>query len=66
MAVRHAGIQALAALPASVRAHHVGLGPSLVDEDQPGRIKAALEALPARATPGDVGARLFRRQNTFF
>ena len=45
---------------------HVGLGPSLVDEDQAGRVKPSLILLPLRAPPGDVGPILLAGVQAFF
>jgi hypothetical protein len=45
---------------------HVGLGPSLVDEDQPFGFKPALVFLPPLASPGDVGATLLAGVQAFF
>jgi len=47
-------------------ARHVGLGPSLVDEHQPPRVKPALMLLPPGATTGDVGAVLLAGAKVFF
>jgi hypothetical protein len=60
------GDQPLAASGAAVRARHVGLGPGLVDEDEPRRIKATLILLPLRPSPGDVGAILLAGVQAFF
>jgi hypothetical protein len=43
-----------------IQAGHVGLGPSLVDEDKPRRIELGLMALPAFTPPCDVGPVLLR------
>ena len=51
---------------APVAAGHVGLGPSLVDEDQALGIKPALIHPPAGPPPGDVGAILFAGVQAFF
>jgi hypothetical protein len=48
------GWQALAAGRPSEQRRHVGLGPGLVDEHQPGRIHAILMGLPLGAAPSDV------------
>ena len=66
VAVRDLGDEALAAGAAAVGSGHVGLGPSLVDEDQARRIKPALIFLPLRPSPGDVGAILFSGVQAFF
>jgi hypothetical protein len=45
---------------------HVGLGPSLVDEDQPFGVKPALIFLPSLAPTGDVGAILLAGAQALF
>ena len=45
---------------------HVGLGPSLVDEDQPFGINPTLILPPLRPPPGNVGAVLFGGVQGFF
>jgi hypothetical protein len=60
------GDQPLASGRAAVGARHVGLGPGLIDEDEPPRIKAALILLPLRPSPGDVGAILLAGVQAFF
>src|SRR5213075_740728 len=65
-AVRDLGDQPLAASAASMRARHVGLGPSLVDEDETGGIKPPLVLLPLRSSPGDLGALLLAGVQAFF
>ena len=52
--------------PAAVRAGHIGLGPSLVDEDQALGINASLVAPPTGALAGDVGPRLLGGAQGFF
>jgi hypothetical protein len=65
MAMRHLGLEALAARrPASER-RHVGLGPGLIDEDEAGRIDLRLMALPPSATSCDVRAILLAGDNVF-
>ena len=54
-----------ASAPASER-RHVGLGPSLVDEDQAGRIDRRLMRFPARSPPGDVRPVLYAGKRGFF
>jgi hypothetical protein len=49
-----------------VRSRHVGFGPSLVDEDQPTRIKPTLVLLPLAPPAGDVGAVLLGGEQAFF
>jgi hypothetical protein len=51
---------------ASVPAGHVGLGPSLVDEDQAPRVKSALMLLPPGSPPSHVGAILLAGVQAFF
>ena len=64
--VRHLGNQARAAQRASVTAGHVGLGPSLVDEDQAPWIKPALILLPPLPPQGDVRPVLLAGVQAFF
>jgi hypothetical protein len=45
---------------------HVGLGPSLIDEDEPRRIDAGLAMTPARALARDIRAILLAGQHGFF
>ena len=45
---------------------HVGLDPSLIDEDEPVRIKSSLPGLPTLSPTRDVGARLFEGEQCFF
>jgi hypothetical protein len=47
-------------------ARHVGLGPGLVDEDQPRSSKLSLMSLPALTPPSDVGSILFGCVQAFF
>jgi hypothetical protein len=47
-------------------AGHVGLGPGLVDEDEPPRIDRRLTRLPALTPPGDVRPVLFGGAQAFF
>ena len=66
VAVRGLGDQGLAPCAPAVGPDHVGLGPGLIDEDQPPRVNLALMALPPRPAPGDVGAVLFAGVHGFF
>jgi hypothetical protein len=45
---------------------HVGLGPSLVDEDEAPGVRPVLAFLPLLAPPGDLWTQLFGRQHAFF
>ena len=58
--------QPLAACATAVKPHHLGVGGSLVDEHQPGRIKQTLFAYPASACLRYVRALLLRRAQAFF
>jgi hypothetical protein len=49
-----------------VGARHVGLGPGLIDKDEPYRIKMALITFPTFPPPFDVGPVLFGRVQAFF
>ena len=51
----HHGREALAAGRPPEQRRHIGLGPGLVDEHQPGGIDAALIGFPLGAAPSDVG-----------
>ena len=66
MAVRDAGGEPFALRAPAAQRRHVGLGPGLVDEDEAGRVDAALIALPALTLSGDVGTRLLGGQHAFF
>jgi hypothetical protein len=57
--------QPLAAGATAVQPHHLGIGESLIDKKQPGRIKQALFAHPASACPSHVCALLLRRAQSF-
>jgi len=59
MAVRDRGDQARPALLTTAPSSHVGGGPGLVDEDEPGRIKPALALAPPLARGVHVRAHLF-------
>ena len=59
VAVRAGRPQPLAPGAAAMAAGHVGLGPGLVQEDEPAGIKLALRALPLPAAPRDVRPLLF-------
>jgi len=50
----------------AMRAHHIGLHPGLVDEDQPFSCDPALVAAPAGAPARDVAPRLLGGQQSFF
>lgn len=60
------GNQPVAAQAAPMRPRHVGLGPGLIDKDQPPGIKIALITLPTFTPPFDVGPVLFGRVQAFF
>jgi hypothetical protein len=64
--VRDLCAQPLAARRPAVRAGHVGLGPGLVEEDQAGRIDAALILAPLRAPTAYVRAILLARDQRLF
>ena len=64
--VRRAGDQPLAPGATPVRAGHVGLGPSLVDEDQARGIKPPLVLLPLSAPSCHVGPSLLAGVQAFF
>ena len=64
--MRHLGEQLVSSRSPAAKARHVGLGPGLVDDDQPRWIKPALMHLPAQAPSCDVGAILFGGEQSFF
>jgi hypothetical protein len=56
----------LASGAAAMSARHVGLGPGLVDEDEPPRIDPRLTRSPPLTPPGDVRPVLFGCAKAFF
>ena len=66
VAVRHLVDQRQAASAPAAQARHVGLGPGFVDEDEPGRIRPALELLPLLAPSRHLGPQLLGGKNAFF
>jgi hypothetical protein len=66
MAAGHLGLKPLSTQTPSAQRRHVGLGPGLIDEDEPPRIDLALIGLPARPLAGDVRPVLLAWQNGFF
>ncbi len=66
LAVGRLGVDALAPRRAAMTAHHIGLGPGLVDEDEACRVKLALMLPPADAAAGDVGPVLLAGVHGFF
>ena len=60
------GAQPLAPATAAMSARHVGLGPGLVDEDEPPGIKPPLITLPACPPTRHVAPVLLGRQHAFF
>ena len=50
----------------AMRAGHVGLGPGLIQEHEPTRVKLALRALPPATAAYDVGPVLLGGHQTFF
>jgi len=65
-AVRHVSDEPLALWSAAMRARHVRLRPSLVDEDQALRINLVLVTPPTLALTRDVRTMLFGRVQAFF
>ena len=55
VAVRNGADQALAARGAAIDARHVGLHPSLVDEDQPRSFELRLALAPSLPRRGNIG-----------
>ena len=66
VAVGCLGGQGLAPHTPAVGADHVGLGPGLIDEDQPPRVNLALMPLPPSAASGHVGPVLLAGAHGFF
>ena len=66
MAVRHLRLQAFATATPAAQRRHVGLGPGLVDEDEPADVEARLQSLPAGASARDVRPILLAGVNGFF
>ena len=66
VAVRPFRPQPLAPGAAAMATGHVGLGPGLVQEDEPAGIKLALRALPLPAALHDVRPLLFGGHQAFF
>jgi len=64
--MRHFGRQRRAAPVPAMGSGHVGLGPGLVDEDQPPRIDPALVFVPPGPLPGNVRAILLAGEHGFF
>ena len=66
MPVRSLRFQSLSSRAPAAQGRHVGLRPGLVDEDEPGRINAALIACPPSAPSSHVGTILLFGQKRFF
>jgi hypothetical protein len=64
--VRHFGHQPIATPATAVQARHIGLGPSLVDEDQAPGINSPLILLPLRPPARHVRAILLGGVQAFF
>lgn len=65
-AMRRLADQAFAARPPAPERGHIGLGPGLVDEDEPPRVDRRLPGAPSGAAARDVGAVLFTGERGFF
>ena len=57
---------ARAAWAAAIKARHVGLGPGLIEKDQPMRIQPGLQFAPGTARLGDVCTRLLGGSERLF
>jgi hypothetical protein len=66
VAMRGEAAQALAFWSPAAQRGHVGLDPSLVDEDQPPRVEAGLPRSPTLPSAGNVGAGLLKGEQRFF
>ena len=64
--LRNLGQKLAAARRPAAQARHIGLDPSLVDEDQTRRIKPGLILLPLRAAVCHVGPVLLGGEQSFF
>jgi hypothetical protein len=66
MAMRSKAAQALTLGGPAPQRGHVGLDPSLIDEDELRRIKVALPRPPSPPPARNVGARLLKSEQRFF
>ena len=66
MAVWNVSLERRAALPPSVSAGHVGLGPRLIDENKAGGIDFSLVPLPPGTPARDIRTVLLGREDGFF
>lgn len=66
LAMGDLGLEPLATQAAAVGAGHVGLGPGLIDEDELGRVKAALILNPLSSSPRDRRPILLAGEQAFF
>ena len=66
MPIGHLGMEPLTDRRPATQRRHVGLRPSLVNEDETRRIKPALILLPLFASPGDRWSKLLCGQYAFF
>jgi hypothetical protein len=64
--VQRLGDKARSPRAAPMRAHHVGFGPGLVDEDEARGVKPSLITLPPGSSPCDVGTILLAGVQAFF
>ena len=62
----HKCLQALALLSPATQWCHVGLGPCLIDENEPGGINHALILVPPMSAPRDIRPCLLSPKNRFF
>ena len=65
-AIRHLGIEALANRRPSPERRHIGFGPGLVDEHQPGRIDTVLIGRPLQASARHIGPIAFAGDQRLF
>lgn len=66
VALRDLGQELTPARRPAAQTCHVGLGPSLVEEDQPRRVKLLLMRLPTQPPARDVGTVLLGGEQSFF
>ena len=66
VAIRHLGMEPLAFGCPAPQWGHVGFGPCLVHEDEPGSVRLPLILLPLLAPSGDLGPQLFGGKHAFF
>ena len=64
--IGHLGMEPLAFGRPATQGSHVRLGPGLIYEDEPSRVRSPLIFLPLLAPPGHLWPQLFGGKNAFF